>query len=48
MELWDLYTKDRIKTNQTMIRGDKQPEGVYRLVVHVCIFNSKCQVGRQR
>lgn len=41
MELWDLYTKDRIKTNQTMIRGDKQPEGVYRLVVHVCIFNSK-------
>ncbi len=41
MELWDLYTKDRIKTGKTMVRGEAQPEGVYRMVVHCCIFNSK-------
>lgn len=40
MELWDLYTKDRIKTGKTMVRGEAQPEGVYRMVVHCCIFNS--------
>lgn len=26
MELWDLYTKDRIKTGETMVRGEAQPE----------------------
>ena len=41
MELWDLYTKDRTKTGQTMIRGEKQPEGMYRIVVHLCLFNDK-------
>ena len=41
MELWDLYTKDRVKTGQTMIRGDRQPEDTYRIVVHLCLFNSK-------
>ena len=41
MELWDLYTKDREKTGKTMVRGEKHPEGLYRLVVHVCIFNSR-------
>lgn len=41
MELWDLYNKDRIKTGKTMIRGEQQPDGYYRLVIHVCIFNSK-------
>ena len=40
MELWDLYDLDRHKTNQTMIRGDRQPEGFYRIIVHICIFNS--------
>ena len=39
MELFDLYTRDRIKTGRTMVRGDKVPEGLYRLVVHVCIFD---------
>lgn len=39
MELWDLYDENRIKLGKTMIRGDKQPEGVYRIVVHACIFN---------
>ncbi|MGL4336981.1 MAG: NUDIX hydrolase [Turicibacter sp.] len=41
MEIWDLYTKDRIKTNETMVRGEQMPKGVYRLVVHVCIFNAQ-------
>lgn len=44
MEVLDLYTKDRIKTGQTMIRGDKQPEDTYRLVVHICIFNKDGQM----
>ncbi len=39
MELFDLYTRDRVKTGRTMVRGDKVPEGFYRLVVHVCIFD---------
>ncbi len=41
MELWDLYTKDREKTGRTMVRGEKQPEGLYRIIVHICIFDSK-------
>ncbi len=41
MELWDVYTKDRIKTDRTMIRGEKILSGDYHLVVHACIFNSK-------
>lgn len=40
-ELWDVYTKDRIKTGKTHRRGDKMKEGEYHLVIHVCIFNSK-------
>lgn len=40
MECWDLYTYDRQKTRYTMLRGGDQPEGLFRLVVHVCIFNS--------
>ena len=41
MELWDLYDENRIKLGQTMVRGDEQPDGVYRIVVHACIFNSE-------
>ncbi len=41
MELWDLYTKDREKLGETMARGSKHPEGKYRLVVHMAIFNSR-------
>ena len=39
MELFDLYTADREKTGKTMVRGDPVPEGYYRLVVHICIFD---------
>lgn len=41
MEIWDLYTKDRIKTDKTMVRGTAHPYGYYRIVVHICIFNSE-------
>ena len=41
MELFDLYTADRMKTGRTMVRGEPTAEGYYRLVVHVCIFNRK-------
>ena len=41
MEIWELYTKDREKTGRTMIRGEEQPEGFFRIVVHVCLFDSK-------
>ena len=39
MELFDLYTAERERTGQTMVRGEPVPEGCYRLVVHVCIFD---------
>lgn len=40
MEIFDLYDENRIKTGKTMIRGDKTPDGYYRMVVHICIFSS--------
>ena len=39
MEIWDLYTRDRVKTGKTMVRGEKIPDGCYRLAVHACLFN---------
>ena len=39
MELFDLYTAEREKTGRTMVRGEPVPEGFYRLVVHVCVFD---------
>lgn len=41
MELFDLYDASRKLTGETIVRGSKVPEGRYRLVVHICIFNSK-------
>lgn len=41
MEIWDLYTKYRIKTGKEHIRGEQIPEGYYHLVVHVWIRNKK-------
>lgn len=41
MEAWDLYTQGRVKTGQTMLRGDPVPEGLFHLQVHVCIFNEQ-------
>lgn len=43
MELWDLYTKDRVLTGETHVRGQPLPAGRYHLVVHVWIRNAKGQ-----
>lgn len=48
MEIWDLYTRDRQKTGQTIVRGTEIPEGLFRLVVHICIFNGEGQMLIQR
>ena len=48
MELWDLYTENREKTGKTMIRGEKFPEGLYRMVVHAVIFNDKGEMLIQK
>lgn len=48
MEEWDLYTKDREKTGKIVCRGDRIPEGFYRLVVHVSIFNRQGQMLIQK
>lgn len=39
MEHWDLYDKNRIKLNQTMIRGEGQPKGTYRMTVNIAMFD---------
>ena len=41
MEVWDLYNERRERTGQSHIRGDAIPEGLYHLVVHVWIRNSR-------
>lgn len=41
MEKWDAYDENRIPTGMTVIRGQKQPAGVYHMVVHAAIFNSE-------
>lgn len=41
MELWDLYTEDRIPTGKSHVRGEELPENLFHLVVHVWIKNSE-------
>lgn len=48
MELFDLYTRDREPTGKTVERGTPVPEGFYRLVVHICIFNERGEMLIQR
>lgn len=48
MEIWDLYDKNRMLINQTMVRGNVPPENTYHIVIHVCIFNSDGNMLIQR
>lgn len=48
MEIWDLYDVDRKITDRKMVRGESTPEGYYRLVVGICIFNSKGEMLIQK
>ncbi len=41
MEQFDLYDIDRRPLGRRMVRDEATPEGCYRLVTHVCIFNSE-------
>lgn len=41
MELWDIYNRDRTKSNRTMVRGAAFDNDSFHLVVHACIFNSR-------
>ena len=41
MEIWNIYDKNRQKTNRTMVRGTPFQKGDYITVIHGCIFNSK-------
>lgn len=41
MEYLDLYDRDRNRTGKIVKRGTKIPENYYRLVVHICVFNSE-------
>ena len=47
-EVIDLYNVNREPTGLTAVRGEKLPENTYRMVVHVCIFNSKCEMLIQK
>jgi len=44
LEWWDLYDKNKKKTNRTHIRGNPLPEGYYHIVVHVWIRNTKGEI----
>ena len=41
MERFDLYDSRRRFTGRTIVRGEDVPDGLRRLVVHVCVFNKK-------
>ena len=47
-EYIDLYTVDRVPTGRTAKRGEPLEDGTYRMVVHVCIFNSKGEMLIQK
>jgi len=48
MEIWDLYNENREKTGKTMVRGESVPDGYYRMVVHVVIFNDRGEMLIQK
>lgn len=41
METWDIYDKDRNRTDKRMKRGDRFERGAYHLVIHVCLFSQQ-------
>ena len=48
MEIWDLYDENRRLTGETMIRGNRVPEGRYHLVVDALFLNSRGETLLQR
>lgn len=47
-EIRDLYLADRVRSGQTQVRGDKIPDDLYVVIVHVALFNYKQQLLIQR
>ncbi len=47
-ELWDVYTGERVKTGLTVLRGERLPQGCYRIAVLCCIFNSEGKILIQK
>lgn len=39
MEIFDLFSVDRVPLNKTIERGTPVPEGCFRHVVHIAVFN---------
>ncbi|ATZ18176.1 NUDIX hydrolase [Mesoplasma melaleucae] len=48
MEVLDLYDMNGIKTDKTMIRGTKVPEGCYKRKIVIGIFNSNNEMLIQK
>ncbi len=48
VEMWDVYTKERIKTGRLHRRGEEMEPGDFHLVVGICIFNEKGEVLLQQ
>ena len=48
MEIIDLYDENRMPLNRTAERGQPLPDGTYRIVIHVCIFNRAGQMLIQK
>jgi len=44
MELWDIYDRDRIKTDRSVERGKVMNIQDFHIVIHICIFNSAGQM----
>ena len=40
IEMFDVYTRDRKPTGRVIARGEREPQGFCRLIVHVCIFDT--------
>lgn len=47
-EIWDLYDAHGRKTNQTMVRGEEVPPGLYHLAVHIWPSNDRGELLIQR
>ncbi len=48
LELLDLYDETRMKTGKTIARGEKVPDGYFRMVIHVCIIHEGRMLIQQR
>jgi isopentenyldiphosphate isomerase len=48
MDVIDIYDADRVPTGRVTDRPDSLLQGEYRLVIHICIFNSRGELLIQK